>query len=571
MGCLNSKPSYIENVTGGEKDYQERFLETKTLGEGEFGVVKLVHDVKAKDLIHSKPLAVKYLRKGFTFKDNTLYSPLKKEMLQGEVEILRQLNGECYNLKLVSVYESPSMIYMITEYCEGGEMMPYLSKAFQDTGGLRTEDVSRICYQLWSAVNHCAKHKVIHRDIKPENVMFCNSKKDSELRLIDFGSGTYDGAVVEQTEGGGDVDRHHTFAGSAFYISPEMFQRNYTPKTDVWSAGATLYVLVAGYPADRLQETFNILQGTKKDRLRQLPNMPDNMPDSFYDMLEGALTYKHKVRSTAGQLMNGEFAQFHIQHGSQESNGAISILDIAAEAAGGTSDLQDQPATPVRARTKSVLLEGSVYRHNAYMGYQKFERSITTVLATMLTKEHARQLLTLIEEESKKGSTKNGSAFEEAIEVDSNSQVTIKTNKEKLQVITIANLLDGLESMKAGAALNDDIGEVITMIRRLKDFSLYESFAYHISFLRQFVSTKRHTRQGSKKGGLFQMDGSNSGRNTSVHGGNVWSSMRVKRGLGDSSTRKGNVFKNDLSVQSSGGMRRVNTATGTLSTLSSLA
>lgn len=94
MGCIKSKPAYIEHVAGGEKDYQERFLETKTLGEGEFGVVKLIHDVRAKDLIASKPLAVKYLRKGFTFKDNTLYPPLKKEMLQGEVEILRQLNGE---------------------------------------------------------------------------------------------------------------------------------------------------------------------------------------------------------------------------------------------------------------------------------------------------------------------------------------------------------------------------------------------------------------------------------------------------------------------------------------------
>lgn len=94
MGCMNSKPSYIADVAGGEKEYQERFLESKTLGEGEFGVVKLVHDVKAKDLVSSKPLAVKYLRKGFTFKDNTLYSPLKKEVLQGEVEILRQLNGE---------------------------------------------------------------------------------------------------------------------------------------------------------------------------------------------------------------------------------------------------------------------------------------------------------------------------------------------------------------------------------------------------------------------------------------------------------------------------------------------
>ena len=46
-------------------------------------------------------------------------------------------------------------------------MMPFVASAFKDSGGLRTEDVSRICFQLWSAVDHCAKHHVIHRDIKP--------------------------------------------------------------------------------------------------------------------------------------------------------------------------------------------------------------------------------------------------------------------------------------------------------------------------------------------------------------------------------------------------------------------
>ena len=59
---------------------------------------------------------------------------------------------------------------MVTEYCEGGEMMPFVASAFDPskaTGGLRTEDVSRICYQLLSAVDHCARHRVIHRDIKP--------------------------------------------------------------------------------------------------------------------------------------------------------------------------------------------------------------------------------------------------------------------------------------------------------------------------------------------------------------------------------------------------------------------
>jgi len=424
----------------------------------------------------------------------------------------------------VSVYESPSMIYMITEYCEGGELIPYVSKAFKDAGGLRTEDVSRISYQLWSAVNHCAKHNVIHRDIKSENVMFTNSKKDSDLRLIDFGSGTYDGAAVEKSEDSVDVSRHHTFAGSAFYISPEMFQRNYTPKTDVWSAGATLYVLVAGYPAERLQETFNVLQNTKKDRLRQLPNMPDNMPDSFYDMLEGALSYKHKIRSTAGQLMSGEFAQFHIQLDSQEKNGA-SFLDNTTEAvSGGTSGAQEQPATP--SRTKSVLLEGSVGRHSAYLGYQKFERSVTTVLATMLTKEHARRLVTLLEEESKKeSSTKGGNSFGEAPEEP--VEADLKSNKEKLQVVTISSLLGVLEILRAGSLLKDDIDDVLKMIRSLKDFVWYESFAYHISSLRQFVIVP----QGSTVGGSKLK---NALPHASLHGGNRWSgssSMRVKKGL----------------------------------------
>ena len=66
------------------------------------------------------------------------------------------------------MYETPSLILVVTEYCEGGEMIPYVTNAFNSKdGGLRTEDVSRISYQLFSAVDHCAKHGVIHRDIKP--------------------------------------------------------------------------------------------------------------------------------------------------------------------------------------------------------------------------------------------------------------------------------------------------------------------------------------------------------------------------------------------------------------------
>jgi serine/threonine protein kinase len=86
-----------------------------------------------------------------------------------------------------------------------GDMMEYVSKQADD---LRTDDVSRIAFQLLSAVDHCARHNVIHRDIKAENVMFTLPSPGSDMKLIDFGSGT-DKVVVEG-------DHHTTFAGSAF-------------------------------------------------------------------------------------------------------------------------------------------------------------------------------------------------------------------------------------------------------------------------------------------------------------------------------------------------------------------
>ena len=213
----------IENPDGNEIDFHNRFLEDRVLGEGEFGIVKLVHDMKdtspSRDSNNSA-LACKTLRKGVVFKDNTLFAPLKPEVLAGEVAMLRTLKGEHYCLKLVGVYETARAIMLVTDYCAGGEMMEYVSKQEED---LRTDDVSRIAFQMLDAVNHCAKHNIIHRDIKPENIMFQYPTPGSDLRLIDFGSGTN-----KLTE-----ENHSTFAGSAFYISPEMFQRTYTQKTAV--------------------------------------------------------------------------------------------------------------------------------------------------------------------------------------------------------------------------------------------------------------------------------------------------------------------------------------------------
>ena len=173
--------------------------------------------------------------------------------------------------------------------------------------------------------------------------------------------------------------------------------------------------------------------------------MPDNMPDSFYDMLEGALAFRHKSRLDAGQLMKGEFAQFHIHHAEQDNkNGTISIHEVASEADGGSADALSDLRSGSLSKTKSVLLEGSVTRHNAYLGYQKFERSVTTLLATMLTKEGCKKLVLTLREHHQ---TEDGMEGVELKETEVVCNYNVKTNASKLQVIKIMDLLSVLESL----------------------------------------------------------------------------------------------------------------------------
>lgn len=98
--------------------------------------------------------------------------------LRNEIEVLRSLDHPNI-VKAYEVYETKRNIYVVMQYCSGGDLYaraPY------------TEDAAAtLMSQLCSAIAHMHKHDVVHRDIKCENIMFESKDPLAQIKVLDFG------------------------------------------------------------------------------------------------------------------------------------------------------------------------------------------------------------------------------------------------------------------------------------------------------------------------------------------------------------------------------------------------
>ena len=80
-------------------------------------------------------------------------------------------------------FEDDRNIYIVMELCEGGELFDRII----DTGVFEEDEARNIFLQIMQAINYMHSNKICHRDLKPENFLFLTRKKDSPLKVIDFG------------------------------------------------------------------------------------------------------------------------------------------------------------------------------------------------------------------------------------------------------------------------------------------------------------------------------------------------------------------------------------------------
>ncbi|KAJ7482152.1 CAMK/CAMKL/Kin4 protein kinase [Mycena galericulata] len=269
------------------------YLLLQTLGEGEFGKVKLgLHSQWGEEV------AVKLIRKG-----NVENSAVRMSKVEREIEVLRTLKHPNI-VRLYDVIETDKYIGIIIEYASGGELFDHILAHRY----LRERDASKLFSQLISGVWYIHQKKIVHRDLKLENLLL---DRHRNVIITDFG-------FANRFEHRAD-DLMQTSCGSPCYAAPELVisEGLYVGSAvDIWSCGVILYAMLAGYlpfdddPANPDGDNINLLY---KYIVNTPLSFPEYISEEARDLLKMMLVPDPRKRASLAAVMRHPWlAAYHV-------------------------------------------------------------------------------------------------------------------------------------------------------------------------------------------------------------------------------------------------------------------
>lgn len=183
-------------------------------------------------------------------------------------------------------------IYIIMEYCEGGDMRTLLRKCKKERDYIAEDVIWKIFSQILLALSECHSKKpgkVLHRDLKPANIFLDG---DNNIKLGDFGLSKVmsDQSMFAETH-----------VGTPYYMSPEQINESkYNEKSDIWSAGCLLYEIAALRPPFEAQ---NHLSLAIKIREGKYERIPQRYSEDLQKILSTMLNLDSEKRPSAEELL----------------------------------------------------------------------------------------------------------------------------------------------------------------------------------------------------------------------------------------------------------------------------
>lgn len=256
----------------------------RVLGQGGFGITYLA----TQELLDRKVCIKEFFFKEYCERDETTSHVSLGTQSNHEI-VERFLNKFLKEARTISQLDHPNIIhihdifkenntaYYVMEYIEGESLLDRVNRY----GAMSEADAIAYIKQVSQALDFIHQRSINHLDVKPANIMVCQT--DNKAILIDFGlSKQYD-------EQGGQTST--TPVGISHGYAP-MEQYNvggvsmFSPQTDIYSLGATLYKLVTGITPPQAAEVLN----------EGLPELPNKLSYGVKTAITKAMQVRKKDR-----------------------------------------------------------------------------------------------------------------------------------------------------------------------------------------------------------------------------------------------------------------------------------
>ncbi len=231
----------------------QRYQILRILGQGGFGIVYQVFDLKLKRFCAIKVVASTSIK--------------EQQQIENEVNILSRYSIDfSFIPDVYDLWIDQLKTYIVMEFIDGVNLSDTLNQKWA------TKDVGDFLQIMLGYLSQIHSVGIIHRDIKPTNII---KNGHGKYILIDFGiakHGSHTQTIIKQ-------------AGTPTYASPEQFQgKSTTPCSDLFSLAATAYHLLTGHPPTSVVDR---LSGTPLIFLKKsTSNMSPNLEHTLVKMLE---------------------------------------------------------------------------------------------------------------------------------------------------------------------------------------------------------------------------------------------------------------------------------------------
>ncbi|XP_054938274.1 dual specificity mitogen-activated protein kinase kinase 3 isoform X1 [Physeter macrocephalus] len=251
-------------ITIGDRNFEveaDDLVTISELGRGAYGVVEKVRHAQSGTI-----MAVKRIRA-------TVNSQEQKRLLM-DLDVNMRTVDCFYTVTFYGALFREGDVWICMELMDTS-LDKFYRKVLDKDMAIPEDILGEIAVSVVRALEHLhSKLSVIHRDVKPSNVLI---NKEGHVKMCDFGISGY---LVDSVAKTMDAGCKPYMAPER--INPELNQKGYNVKSDVWSLGITMIEMaILRFPYESWGTPFQQLKQVVEEPSPQLP--ADRFSPEFVD------------------------------------------------------------------------------------------------------------------------------------------------------------------------------------------------------------------------------------------------------------------------------------------------